>query len=138
MSNLLTPRAIDGALSAAGLRRTPQRVAVLEHLLRHPDHATVDELWPALNKRHTKASRATVYNTLNQLTEAGLLRQIGVDGSRSFFDTTPTNHHHFFVSDENHLFDVPEPGVEFSTLPEPLPGYEIAGVDVIVHLRRKP
>jgi Fur family iron response transcriptional regulator len=81
---------------------------------------------------------ATVYNTLNQFTDAGLLRQIGVDGSKSFFDTNPTAHHHFFVDQEDRLLDVPGSGVEIDRLPDPLPGYEIAEVDIIVHLRRKP
>lgn len=78
MSNLeSTP--IEQALRAAGLRCTPQRVAVLDYLVRHPDHATVEELWPALNKRHAQASRATVYNTLHTLVEAGLVREFKLD-----------------------------------------------------------
>jgi Fur family iron response transcriptional regulator len=82
-------------------------------------------------------SLATVYNTLHQLTEAGLLRQIGVDGSKSFFDTNPGTHHHFFVDEEDRLLDIPESVVLFDQLPEPLPGYVVSRVDVIVHLRRK-
>jgi Fur family iron response transcriptional regulator len=131
------PQACVDLLRGAGLRPTRQRLMLSQFLFAGGNrHVTADMVYVAAVEANLPVSRATVYNTLNQLTEAGLLRQIGVDGSRSFFDTTPTNHHHFFVSDENHLFDVPEPGVEFSTLPEPLPGYEIAGVDVIVHLRR--
>lgn len=95
MSNFQTGREIDDALGAAGLRRTPQRVAVLDYLLRHRDHATVDELWPALNKRHVKASRATVYNTLHSLVETGLVREFKLDGGAARYDAFLHPHHHF-------------------------------------------
>jgi Fe2+ or Zn2+ uptake regulation protein len=95
VSNQLTTRDIDEALSAAGLRRTPQRVAVLDYLLRHPDHATAEELWPALNKRHARASRATVYNTLHSLVEAGLVREFKLDGNAARYDAFLHPHHHF-------------------------------------------
>src|SRR5580704_650335 len=95
MSSLAASRAIDDALSKAGLRRTPQRVAVLDYLLRHPIHATVEELWPALNKRHARASRATVYNTLHSLVGAGLVREFKLDGGAARYDAFLQPHHHF-------------------------------------------
>jgi Fe2+ or Zn2+ uptake regulation protein len=91
----MATRDIDEALSAAGLRRTPQRIAVLDYLLRHRDHATVDELWPALNKRHARASRATVYNTLHSLVTAGLVREFKLDASAARYDAFLHPHHHF-------------------------------------------
>ena len=121
-----------------GLRPTRQRLMLGEFLFsRGGRHVTADMIFTEAAAANIHMSRATVYNTLNQFTEVGLLRQIGVDGSKSFFDTNPTAHHHFFVDHEDRLLDVPEPGVLIDTLPQPLPGYEIAGVDVIVHLRRK-
>lgn len=121
-----------------GLRPTRQRLVLGEFLFsRGGRHVTADMIFTEAAVANIHMSRATVYNTLNQFTEVGLLRQIGVDGSKSFFDTNPTAHHHFFVDHEDRLLDVPEPGVLIDTLPQPLPGYEIAGVDVIVHLRRK-
>lgn len=125
-------------LRQAGLRPTRQRLMLGGFLFsRGGRHVTADMIYTEAAEANMQISRATVYNTLNQFTEAGLLRQIGVDGSKSFFDTNPSAHHHFFVDHEDRLLDVPEPGVEIDTLPQPLPGYEIAGVDVIVHLRRK-
>jgi Fur family iron response transcriptional regulator len=125
-------------LRRAGLRPTRQRLMLGELLFSNGGcHVTADIVYTAAVAANMQISRATVYNTLNQFTDAGLLRQIGVDGSKSFFDTNPSAHHHFFVDREDRLFDVPEPGVAIATLPQPLPGYEIAGVDVIVHLRRK-
>jgi Fur family transcriptional regulator, iron response regulator len=126
-------------LRQAGLRPTRQRLALSWLLFRKGGrHLTAEMLHAEATRDNIRMSLATVYNTLNQFTDAGLLRQIGVDRSKSFFDTNPTAHHHFFVDDEERLFDVPEPGLAIDRLPEPLPGYEIARVDVIVHLRRKP
>jgi Fur family transcriptional regulator, iron response regulator len=125
-------------LHEAGLRPTQQRLLLAELLFANGGrHVTADMLFTEAAAAGANISRATVYNTLNQFTGAGLLRQIGVDGSKSYFDTNPTAHHHFFVDQEDRLLDVPEPGVLIDTLPQPLPGYEVAGVDVIVHLRRK-
>src|SRR6266568_3471068 len=125
-------------LRQAGLRPTRQRLQLGEFLfMKGGRHVTADMIYTEAVEANLQISRATVYNTLNQFTEAGLLRQIGVDGSKSFFDTNPTAHHHFFVDYEDRLLDVPAPGVEIDRLPEPLPGYEISRVDVIVHLRRK-
>jgi len=125
-------------LRQAGLRPTRQRLMLGEFLFsKGGRHVTADMIYTEAAEANLQISRATVYNTLNQFTEAGLLRQIGVDGSKSFFDTNPGAHHHFFVDHEDRLLDVPAPGVEIDQLPEPLPGYEISRVDVIVHLRRK-
>jgi Fur family iron response transcriptional regulator len=82
-------------------------------------------------------SLATVYNTLNQFTEAGLLRQVAVDGSKAYFDTNNTEHHHFFVEGDNDLLDIPSDEVVVGKAPTPPEGYEIARVDVVVRLRRK-
>jgi len=125
-------------LRDVGLRPTRQRLMLGEFLFsKGGRHVTADMIYTEAVAANMPISRATVYNTLNQFTEAGLLRQIGVDGSKSFFDTNPTAHHHFFVDYEDRLLDVPAPGVEIEQLPQPLPGYEVVGVDVIVHLRRK-
>ncbi len=112
MANQLTTHNIDEALTAAGLRRTPQRIALLDYLLRHPNHATVDELWPALNKRRTCASRATVYNALHSLVKAGLVREFKLDASAARYDAFLYPHHHFVcdrcgVVEDLEWFEVP-------------------------------
>jgi Fur family iron response transcriptional regulator len=125
-------------LRRAGLRPTRQRLMLGAFLFSNGGrHVTAEMLHAEAVEANMQISLATVYNTLNQFTDAGLLRQIGVDGSKSFFDTNPSTHHHFYVDQEDRLLDVPEPGVEIDQLPQPLPGYEISRVDVIVHLRRK-
>lgn len=95
MSNQDAARAIEGAFQKAGVRRTPQRFFVLEHLMTRPEHATAEELWAALNKRHARASRATVYNTLHALVEAGLVREFALHGKAARYDANLDRHHHF-------------------------------------------
>jgi Fur family iron response transcriptional regulator len=131
-------RRCEAVLRRAGLRPTQQRRLLSELMFGNGDcHITADALYAAAVERGMKLSQATVYNTLNQFTQLGLLRQIGIDGSRSFFDTNTTVHPHFFFEDEGRLVDVPE-SVGFDHLPEPLPGYDMQRVDVVIHLRRKP
>ncbi len=128
-----------GLLRQAGLRPTRQRLILGEFLFsKGGRHVTADMIYNEAAAANMSISRATVYNTLHQFTEAGLLRQIGIDGSKSFFDTNPGSHHHFFIDHEDRLLDVPAPGVEIEQLPQPLPGYEVVRVDVVVYLRRKP
>jgi Fe2+ or Zn2+ uptake regulation protein len=94
VSNLESTK-IEKALRVAGLRCTPQRIAVLDYLVRHPDHATVEDLWPALNRRQAQASRATVYNTLHSLVKAGLVREFKLDANAARYDACLEPHHHF-------------------------------------------
>ena len=113
MSKLETSRTVEAALKHAGVRRTPQRFFVLERLMTKPDHATVEELWAALNKRHAKASRATVYNTLHALVEAGLVREFTLDGKAARYDANLHRHHHFVCDtcgavEDVEWFDVPK------------------------------
>jgi Fur family transcriptional regulator, peroxide stress response regulator len=95
VSKLQHTHDIDEALRGAGLRRTPQRIAVLGYLLRHPDHTTVDDLLPVLNKGYARASRATVYNTLHSLVKAGLVREFNLDAKAARYDAFLHPHHHF-------------------------------------------
>jgi Fur family iron response transcriptional regulator len=94
-------------------------------------------LYEEATRAKVPVSLATVYNTLHQFTDAGLLRQVAVDGSRAYFDTNNSMHHHFFVEEQNELFDIPAADVVVGKAPVPPEGYEIARIDVVVRLRRK-
>ncbi len=125
-------------LQQYGLRPTRQRMVLGCILFAKGDrHLTAEMLHDEALREGIPISLATVYNTLNQFTEAGLLRQIGVDGTKAFFDTNPSNHHHFFLHDVDALVDIPDSALTVESLPEPPPGYEITRVDVVVRLRRK-
>jgi Fur family transcriptional regulator, iron response regulator len=126
-------------LSAAGLRPTRQRLALGWLLFAKGDrHLTAENLQEEAHASRVSISLATIYNSLNQFTQAGLLREIAIDGSKTYFDTNVSDHHHFLVEDTNTLIDIPKIGVDYGGLPEPPPGKSIAGVDVIIRLRDKP
>ncbi|MFK4491204.1 Fur family transcriptional regulator Irr [Bradyrhizobium sp. USDA 336] len=124
-------------LGNAGLRPTRQRLALGRLLfLGGHRHVTAESLYAEALAANAYLSLATVYNTLNQFTEAGLLRRIAADGIKSFFDTDTSLHPHFYLEGEDVLVDVAD-GLAFTKIPEALPGHEIARLDVVVHLRRK-
>ncbi len=125
-------------LRKVGLRPTRARMVLGWILFSRGDrHITAEMLYEEAIDAKIPVSLATVYNTLNQFTDAGLLRQIGVDGSKSFFDTNPSEHHHFFVQGEEELLDIPASEPLLDRTPQAPEGYEIARVDVVVRLRRK-
>ena len=82
-------------------------------------------------------SLATIYNTLNEFTKVGFLRQVAIDSSKSYFDTNNTEHHHYYLEDSHELMDISQTDVAVGKVPMPPEGYEIARVDVVVRLRRK-
>jgi Fur family transcriptional regulator, iron response regulator len=129
---------VETRVRRAGLRPTRQRVALADLLFAQGDrHLSAEELHEEAQGAGVAVSLATVYNTLHQFTEAGLLREIAVDGSKAYFDTNLSDHHHFIVDGETTVFDIPGPHVAVDRLPEAPDGYEVARVDVVVRLRRK-
>lgn len=131
--------AIEDKLRESGLRPTRQRIALAELLFAKGDrHLTVEELHEEAVGAGVPVSLATVYNTLHQFTEAGMIRVLAVEGSKTYFDTNTSDHHHFFVEETNEVLDLPHGNVMIQNVPEPPPGMEIAHVDVVVRLRRKP
>lgn len=122
-------------LAQAGLRPTRQRVGLGRLLFgRDPRHVTAEQLHAEALADHFKVSLATVYNTLNQFTEAGLLREVVVEAGRSYFDTNISAHHHFFHVGSGRVHDIPGEHVVLAELPAAPPGTRISQVDVIVRL----
>ena len=129
---------IGTRLRRFGLRPTRQRVALGDLLFAKGDrHLTVEELHDEAVNAGVPISLATVYNTLHQFTEAGLIRVLAMEGSKTYFDTNVSDHHHFYVEGENEVLDIPVNNLEIGNLPEPPEGMEIAHVDVVIRLRRK-
>ncbi|MFO1184645.1 MAG: Fur family transcriptional regulator [Bauldia sp.] len=130
---------VRAALRQAGLRPTRQRLALASLLFGKGNrHLSAENLHEEAVLARVPVSLATVYNTLNQFTEVGLLREVAVDGSKTYFDTNTSNHHHFFIEGDNMVVDIPESGLTVDDLPVPPPGMEIVRVDVVVRLRRIP
>jgi Fur family iron response transcriptional regulator len=129
---------IEVKLRHHGLRPTRQRVALGDLLFAKGDrHLTVEELHEEAILAGVPVSLATVYNTLHQFTEAGLIRVLAVEGAKTYFDTNTSDHHHFFVEGRNEVLDVPVAKLVIGNLPEPPEGMEIAHVDVVIRLREK-
>jgi Fur family iron response transcriptional regulator len=126
-----------GRLRQAGLRPTRQRVELASLLFHdHDRHVTAESLHDEVTKAGVKVSLATVYNTLHQFTQAGLLRQVIVDAARSYFDTNTGDHQHFFLENEGLLIDIPGETIAVAGVPAPPPGLAVDRVDVVVRVRR--
>lgn len=123
-------------LRTAGLRPTRQRVALGRLLFAGPDrHVTAESLHLEAAKAGAQLSLATVYNTLHQFTASGLLRQVVVDGEKTYFDTNTGDHHHFYAEDRSMLIDIPGDAVAIEGLPKAPAGMEIERVEVVVRLK---
>jgi Fur family iron response transcriptional regulator len=132
------PAEVETRVRDAGLRPTRQRIALAELLFAKGDrHLSAEELHEEALVAGVAVSLATVYNTLHQFTDAGLLRILAVEGSKTYFDTNTSDHHHFFIEGENRVMDIETGPVSVHNLPEPPEGMEIANVDIIVRLRPK-
>lgn len=138
MSGMHTQRPFAPALdrlTQAGLRPTRQRLALARLLFDGRErHVTAEQLHAEAAAADMRVSLATVYNTLNQFTECGLLREVVVEAGRSYFDTNISDHHHFFHEGTGRLQDIPGSDVAVSVLPDAPAGTRVARVDVIIRL----
>ena len=133
----MTTTAAIERLRRASLRPTRQRVALANILFGSGDrHITAEQLHAEAVAARVPVSLATVYNALNQFTRAGLLREVAIEGDRTYFDTNTSNHFHYYIETEDRLFDIEARELSVNGLPEPPPGTKVARIDVIVRLRR--
>lgn len=124
-------------LRMAGLRPTRQRLALAELLFAGPHrHINAEQLHLEAERAGVQVSLATIYNSLHQFRQAGLLREISVDAARSYFDTDTTDHHHFFIEDEQRIVDIPSDSIKISGLPDAPGGMIVTHVDVIVRVKK--
>ncbi len=122
-------------LRDVGLRPTRQRMALAKLLFEGPNrHVTAEILYEETEAAQISVSLATIYNTLHQFTGVGLLREVVVDSSRTYFDTNITDHHHFFMEEEGCLEDVPAGMINIDKLPGVPEGKKFSRVEVIIHV----
>lgn len=127
--------ALTDRLRAAGLRPTRQRLALGRLLLNgERRHVTAEQVHIEAQNSGERVSLATVYNALNQFTDAGLLREVVIDQGRSYFDTNVSDHHHFYFEADGRLVDIPEGEVRLAEIPTPPAGGRIRQVDVVVRV----
>jgi Fur family transcriptional regulator, iron response regulator len=120
-----------------GVRVTEQRLRVARVLLSAPQHLTAEQIAEAVRGGGLHISKATIYNTLNLFVERGLIRQLAVGMEQTWFDSNVESHYHFQDEISGALTDLPTPDVEFARLPAPPPGMEVAGIDLVIRLRRR-
>ena len=125
-------------LASGSLRPTRQRLALANLLVGdgRNRHVTAESLHEAASALDVPVSLATVYNTLRAFCGAGLLHEITVDGTKSYFDTRTEDHPHFYWEDTGEVTDASPADLRFARLPAPPEGTEIAKVDVVIRLRR--
>jgi Fur family iron response transcriptional regulator len=126
---------VAARLQAHGIRATAPRLRIAELLLAAPQHLSAEQIADAVRANGLAVSKATVYNTLNLFAERGLIRPLIVDGTRSCFDSNVEAHYHFHDEATGALTDVALPEVQFSRLPPPPEGMEVAGLDLVIRLR---
>ena len=123
-------------LKGAGLRPTRQRIALAKLLFEGENrHVTAEDLHGEARAAGVSVSLATIYNSLHQFTDAGLMREVVVEAGRSYFDTNTGDHHHFFHEDTGSLEDIPGDKINVSELPAAPAGKSVQRVDVIVRVR---
>src|SRR5689334_8843144 len=108
------PDAIKRSLAGGGLRSTPQRYAVMAFLMGQAGHPTAAEIFEAVNRADLRSSRATIYNNLRDLVQAGLVREVAVEGRAARFDVKGRRHHHFICDrcgnvEDLDWYDLPRP-----------------------------
>ena len=136
----MTPEALERStkwLAQADLRPTRQRLSLATLMVGDGQdrHVTAEGLHAASMSAGEKVSLATVYNTLRAFCEAGLVQEVTVDGTRSYFDTRMDDHPHFYFEEDGTLIDAANSELRIASLPTPPEGYEVAKVDVVVRLR---
>lgn len=125
-------------LGDAGLRPTRQRLALAELLIGdgRDRHVSAETLFEAARGRDAAVSLATVYNTLHAFRDAGLLREVIVEGTKSWFDTRTDDHPHFYWEETGTVTDAPKEGLRIESMPDVPSGARVTAVDVVIRLRR--
>jgi Fur family iron response transcriptional regulator len=116
---------------------TSQRIEVASILLARPQHLSADQIIDKLKRRGSRVSKATVYNTLKLFSEQGIVKELSVDSSRKFYDSTTHAHHHFYHVESGELSDIPKDQVSISGLPALPKGTEQESVEVLIKVRDK-
>ena len=131
-------RGIIRLLRSHGIAPTAQRVKIASAMLARPQHLSAEQVLELTNREGRKVSKATIYNTLGLFTRKGLIRELIVDSSRAFYDSSTHRHHHFYNAQTQTLQDIDDEQIKV-ILPDSLPaGTELDKVEVVIHVRPKP
>jgi len=128
---------LNQRLIQAGVRPTAQRLRIASLLLSRAQHLSAEQVLAGLRTQGMRVSKATIYNTLNLFAASGLIRQLSVGNDRCWFDSNTDAHYHFHDVETGALMDLSLRDVEFQRLPEPPPGMQVDGIDLVIRLRRR-
>ena len=121
-------------LSNIGIRPTKQRMILAKLLFENGDrHISAEEIFDELKKDNRKISLATIYNTLKQFTDIGLLREINIDQKKSIYCTNHDPHYHLYIEDENKIIDIPQKNIDLN-IPQIPACLSLHNIDVIVRI----
>lgn len=135
METAKTRSEILALLQEHRIKPTQQRLQIAEVLFACPQHLSADQVLERVNERSGTVSKATVYNTLGLFSRCGLIREVVIDPTKVFYDSTTHPHHHLYHVETGMLTDLPLDAVDIRELPEPPAGTVIDGVDVVVRIR---
>ena len=125
-------------LKEAKLRPTRQRVSLVSNIFKYGNrHLSAESLHREILNSGEQVSLATVYNTLHQLTNLNLLRQVKANASQNYFDTNATAHHHFFDESNNSLIDISKDKIKIYGIPIPPDNKKVSEVEVIISIKNK-
>ncbi len=129
---------IETKLKKFGIKITKQRMEIASILFDgESKHFSADDLYNLTEKKNLQISLATIYNTLKEFSNLGLIKEIIIDPNRIWYDTFVNNHYHFYNSATNQLIDIPEAQIKVSKLPSIPKGHKIDQMNVVIHLQRK-
>jgi Fur family iron response transcriptional regulator len=133
-SNVSNRKRIDKLLDESNINLTRQRRIIADTLFARHQHITAEQLFDAVKASGGRVSKATVYNTLGLFVRKGLVREIFIDSSRTFYDSNTSHHHHFYNVDTGDLIDIKDRLAPHfvDELPE---GTAMDMVDLVVRVR---
>ena len=127
---------IVNLLRSSGVSPTSQRVEIAQVLFARPQHLSAEQILKLVNEESdSKASKATIYNTLGLFAKKGLVKEVIVDPSKVFYDSNVTKHFHFYNTDTGELTDIPADAINIDNLPELPEGTVSTGLEVIVRIK---
>ncbi|MEM7431467.1 MAG: Fur family transcriptional regulator [Pseudomonadota bacterium] len=129
---------VRDTLKRHGIVITAQRLEIAGILLEKPQHLSADQIIDRLKVRGSGVSKATVYNTLNMFSAQGLVKEVVVDPTRKFYDSTTHGHHHFYNVDTGELSDIPQSAIHINDLPELPEGTASESIEVLIKVRDLP
>ena len=122
-------------LSNSGIRSTKQRMILAKLLFEKGDrHISAEEIYNEVQKEDRKLSLATIYNTLNQFTKLGLLKELVIDQNKSIYCTNHDHHYHLYIEDEGKIIDIPQKNIDLN-IPEIPACLKFHNIDIIVRVR---